>query len=229
MKNKLKIMKRFDDLSDEEVSQHMNFDALLTKQQLLVKTKLYWKIGIVGVTIVMGLFVFYYSNLSKESRNPISKPTHSATTPTPAPINSTDNIPGKEVPVQTNAPAKSKAIIKENDSSDFSVTEKQSTYLQAEPVDGYPALYEYFARNLIYPREVKSDSIHGVVTVSFIINTQGEPEQVTVKNSLGEPFEKEALRLVQKMPKWKPAKLNGKPVASRISLPITFQVEHVEL
>jgi protein TonB len=101
-------------------------------------------------------------------------------------------------------------------------------YVQAEPVDGYQQLYEYFNRHLTYPPAAIKDSVEGVQTVSFQINVEGKPEMIQVKQSLGVPFEIEAARLIENMPAWKPATLNGKPVASQVSLPLTFQLRRAK-
>jgi TonB family protein len=102
-------------------------------------------------------------------------------------------------------------------------------YRQAEPVDGYASLYEYFSSSLVYPVDAPSDSIQGVLTVTFTINAEGKPESISIHNSLGKAFEREAIRLIQEMPEWKPAQLNNKPVPSKMSLPLTFQIKEEKL
>jgi periplasmic protein TonB len=106
--------------------------------------------------------------------------------------------------------------------------QKESEYVQAEPVKGYSDLYDFFNANLEYPADGLKDSIQGIQTISFVINTVGKPEQIQVVNSLGEPFDKESRRLIENMPAWKPATLAGKPVESKISIPITFQIQKVK-
>lgn len=101
-------------------------------------------------------------------------------------------------------------------------------YKQAEPVDGYSSLYEYFARELRYPQEVIADSIEGVVLVAFTINTQGRPEKVMIEQSLGSAFDQEGVRVITSMPDWKPASYNDKPVPSRISVPLTFEIRRIK-
>lgn len=103
-----------------------------------------------------------------------------------------------------------------------------SVFAQAEPVDGYPALYAYFNQALTYPPEAMADSVEGVVTVVFSINAEGRPEKIYIEQSLGEPFDREAIRVIENMPLWKPAAYNGKPVPSKISLPLTFQIKKVK-
>jgi TonB family protein len=103
----------------------------------------------------------------------------------------------------------------------------EDLYVQAEPIEGYTKLYDYFAENLIYPAEALSDSIQGVQTISFIVSANGKPENITISNSLGLPFETEARRLIGNMPLWKPATLNGKPVPSKVAVPLTFQIKKI--
>ncbi len=100
-------------------------------------------------------------------------------------------------------------------------------YVQAAPVNGYPDLYEYFHRELKYPQEAIKDSIRGEVIAVFTINTQGLPESIVIENSLGPLFDKEVVRLVTNMPPWKPATYNAKPMASKMSLPLTFQIKKI--
>jgi TonB family protein len=105
----------------------------------------------------------------------------------------------------------------------------QSAYEQAEPVDGYASLYDYFNTNLVYPPESLKDSIEGVQTVKFTINADGKPENIEVISSLGASFENEAKRLIESMPRWRPASLNGRPVSSQMSLPVTFQIKKIAI
>ena len=103
-----------------------------------------------------------------------------------------------------------------------------SVYIAAEPVLGYPHLYEYFNRELRYPEPALRDSLEGILALSFVINREGNPIKIRIENSPGPLFDEEARRLILNMPAWKPATVNGKPVAVRISLPITFQIKKVK-
>lgn len=105
------------------------------------------------------------------------------------------------------------------------VTEKaKPVYVAAIPVAGYDTLYAYLNRELIYPAVAIKDSLQGVMIVSFHINTEGRPERIKTSGTLGKPFEAEAVRLIEHMPLWKPATVDGKPVRSKISIPLTFQL-----
>lgn len=100
-------------------------------------------------------------------------------------------------------------------------------YVQAEPAHGYPHLYEYFEKNLVYPTDAIKDSVSGTLTVAFIIDPTGNAVEINVENSPGRSFDREAIRLIDNMPLWKPATYNGTPVKSKISLPVTFDVRKI--
>jgi|GEM_PF-3284636 len=105
--------------------------------------------------------------------------------------------------------------------------EPGDTYIQAAPQQGYDHLYAYFREHLSYPEDAVKDSIEGVETVSFVIDEKGKPSQVVVTQSLGAAFDEEALRTINNMPPWSPAMLNGRPVASQLSVPLTFELKRI--
>lgn len=109
-----------------------------------------------------------------------------------------------------------------------SVVESKDAYVQAEPRDGYAQLYTYFNDHLLYPPQAIKDSVEGIETVSFTIDVQGKPTNIAITQSLGRYFDEEAVRLISEMPHWKPATLNGRPVASQLSVPLTFELERIK-
>ena len=104
----------------------------------------------------------------------------------------------------------------------------KDTYVQAEPLDGYTQLYAYFNERLTYPPQAVKDSVEGIETVSFIIDERGKPTQISITHSLGALFDSEAMRVIKEMPDWRPATLNGRPVASQLSVPLTFQLNRIK-
>lgn len=89
-------------------------------------------------------------------------------------------------------------------------------------------LNEYLAKNMKYPKEVVSNNIEGKVYVRFVINTDGSithPEITGRRIENGELLEKESIRVVKNMPKWKPGKQNGQPVRVRYVLPLTWKLQ----
>ena len=77
----------------------------------------------------------------------------------------------------------------------------------------------------------KSDSVYMVVDgksgklfVSFVVTKKGKVTDVHVVKSPDEGFNEEVVRVIESMPKWKPARVKGKKVACRMNLPILFRL-----
>lgn len=243
MKQKIKIMKQRPQLSDEEIRSYMDFDRIVANRNLIVnKPKFHhWKWIVPTIAFIgIGAWLILTPLEKEEVRANANVEENSEpgvdNTPGSTPSNEVAATPAKDETAEDNTPVKKSSPparqSDDDDKSEDKSAEKKSAediYTQAEPADGYSALYTYFNSNLIYPSEAIKDSVQGVQTVSFIINEEGKPEKIIIRQSLGEPFEKEARRLIENMPPWKPATLNGKPVPSQMSVPLTFQFEKVKV
>ncbi|CAN5797046.1 hypothetical protein BH24BAC1_BH24BAC1_31510 [soil metagenome] len=95
-------------------------------------------------------------------------------------------------------------------------------FTQPEPLLGYKALHEYFAREIKHPQGEAPDRVSGVVLVSFAIDEQGKPEGIEIEKKLNAACDAEAVRLVEQMPPWKPASIDGKVVKTRLAVPVRF-------
>lgn len=235
MKQKIKIMRQKPELSDEEIRSYMNFDGLMARRKLVAndQVKVNWFRRVVPIATISAIavwFVFY--NNTKTAIQPVPEsveqnltPNVTSTTPIKEEINEGKVIqrPSELAKPLSDVKPELKEATKHQENKPL-----ENIYVQAEPLQGYDALYEYFNSQLVYPAEAIQDSIQGVQTISFVINSDGKPENILITQSLGEPFEKEARRLIEQMPSWKPASLNGKPVSSRVSLPLTFQIQKVK-
>ena len=89
---------------------------------------------------------------------------------------------------------------------------------------GMEALYRYLAANIHYPAEAKAEKIQGTVFVSFVIEKDGSVSNIKVLRDIGSGCSEEAIRVVQAMPKWKPARQRGKRVRAQYTLPIKFKL-----
>ena len=236
MKQKIKIMKNQPKPSDEEIQSYMNFDSLLANRKTaLTRYRVYsilkWGVPSLILTGVMVWFFVFFKEpdkhvISEESNEKNVTPQASNVVVGPkVNVDSLADVKANDKTVSIVRPERSK---KSEVPASAAPLSKEEIYIQAEPQNGYSNLYEYFAENLVYPSEALADSIQGVQTISFIINRNGTPEKITITNSLGEPFEREARRLIETMPAWRPATLNGKPVESKVSLPLTFQIQKVK-
>ena len=87
------------------------------------------------------------------------------------------------------------------------------------------ALNQYLGKNIRYPAAAQRANVSGRVFVSFVVNTDGSIQDVTVLKGLGFGTDEEAVRVVKGMPKWRPGKQSGRPVRVKYNLPINFQLE----
>lgn len=91
---------------------------------------------------------------------------------------------------------------------------------------GIVAMMEYVKANLKYPERALNEKISGRCAVKFTVNPDGSLSDITVLDGIKAcpECEAEAIRVVQSMPKWKPGKIAGKPVALYYNLPIKFSL-----
>ncbi|OSZ82779.1 hypothetical protein CAP35_05820 [Chitinophagaceae bacterium IBVUCB1] len=88
---------------------------------------------------------------------------------------------------------------------------------------------QYFIENLRYPPDARDKGIQGRVNVGFIVNTDGSLDSIMIvgdRIKYGASLEREAIRLIKGMPKWKPGRMNDKPVKVRYTQPFTWRIEN---
>ena len=242
MAQKIRIMKNRQQPSDEEIQSYMDFDRLLENRKVAKEKASLGHIIKWGIPLLLTAAMTVWFFLSKDQTYEVTESKHINAQPSRkniTPVQPLDSIPEVKPPDRKlsaeKMPQKSASAEQPDDKKGKqTATETQPAttnevgYTQAAPLNGYPDLYNYFSTNLIYPAEALKDSIEGIQTISFVITAEGKVGQIESVNSLGEPFEKECRRLIENMPVWKPATLDGKPVTSKMSLPLTFQIQKIK-
>ena len=89
---------------------------------------------------------------------------------------------------------------------------------------GVAKLYEFLSKQLRYPEMAKENGIQGKVFVQFVVCKDGSIKDVKVIKSIHNILDKEASRVVKRMPKWSPGKQRGKAVNTKFTLPIKFKI-----
>ena len=104
------------------------------------------------------------------------------------------------------------------------VDEQVFTVVEQSPEfpGGMEAMYQYLSSNIQYPDEAKTKKITGRVLVSFVVEKNGSISDVTVVKCPNELLCKEAVRVIESMPKWKAGRQAGKKVRAKYMLPINF-------
>lgn len=113
---------------------------------------------------------------------------------------------------------------------------------------GEAEMMKFLSKNIKYPKLAKKYAVGGKVMMTFIIDKDGKPTEIsardckiehflparfaqepkTVQKELEEKFAlqfaKEAARVIRKMPNWTPGTFEGKPVKVKYTLPVTFKL-----
>ncbi|MBR4811141.1 MAG: energy transducer TonB [Bacteroidaceae bacterium] len=95
---------------------------------------------------------------------------------------------------------------------------------QPEFPGGTAALLEYLRKNIKYPAICRENNIQGRVIVSFVVNKDGGIVDPEVIKGVNPSLDKEALRVISTMPKWKPGYQRGKPVRVKYTVPVNFRL-----
>jgi protein TonB len=90
---------------------------------------------------------------------------------------------------------------------------------------GDKELYKWLGDNLQYPAVAQEQGIQGRVVVRFVVSPDGSIGNAEVLRSLDPSCDKEALRIVKKMPNWIPGRQNGTAVPVYFTLPIAFKLQ----
>ena len=89
---------------------------------------------------------------------------------------------------------------------------------------GQGKMMDWIQKNTQYPQEAIDANQSGVVYVQFNVGRNGTILTPTIIQGVSTRLNKEAIRLVQSMPKWNPAMYNGSPVEATYTLPINFRL-----
>ena len=107
------------------------------------------------------------------------------------------------------------------------VEEKEEVLVTADIMPEYPggteALRRFLSRNLRNPDEEQTAAETIRVVARFVVDKEGTITQVIFKENAGTKFEQEVMRVLKKMPKWKPGIFRGKAASVYFTLPVVFQ------
>lgn len=135
----------------------------------------------------------------------------------------------EKIEVNFDVDVKETTVIKEVVIAEAPVEEKVDTIFdvvenQPEPPGGMSAWNKYLSDNLKYPTQARRMGTEGTVIVVFVVNTDGSIQDVDVLRGIGGGCDEEAVRVVKNAPKWTPGKQRGRPVRTRMRLPIRFKL-----
>ncbi|MFK7775451.1 MAG: energy transducer TonB [Saprospiraceae bacterium] len=89
-------------------------------------------------------------------------------------------------------------------------------------------MLKFVGENVKYPEIAKENGLEGRVIVQFVVGRSGKIKNAQVLRDIGGGCGKEAIRVVNSMPKWIPGKQRGRPVNVQYTLPVSFKLSKGE-
>lgn len=119
-----------------------------------------------------------------------------------------------------------------NDTTKHQTPDSNHVFDFVEKMPEYPggqvAMMAFIQQNLQYPEYAKDNNLEGSVFATFIIDKKGKITDVKILRSMNPPCiacDSEVIRVIKKMPKWKPGMQQGKPVRVKFTLPVKFALK----
>lgn len=113
------------------------------------------------------------------------------------------------------------SIVTMADSTVFTIVEEQPQF-----PGGLQALQKFIADSIRYPEEAKKAGIQGRAIVTFIVEKDGSLSNFKIiRSTKNDLLDKEAIRVIKSMPKWKPGKSSGSLVRVNFTLPVPFVIK----
>ena len=107
--------------------------------------------------------------------------------------------------------------------------EEQQIFQVVEEMPEFPGgmaeCMKFLSKNIKYPPISQENGIQGRVIVQFVVNQDGSIVDPVVVRGVDSHLDKEALRVIQMMPKWKPGKQRGKAVRVKYTVPVMFRLQ----
>lgn len=113
------------------------------------------------------------------------------------------------------------AVVEEKAPEIFTVVEEMPEF-----PGGAAEMMKYIQKNIQYPQMAKEAGLSGKCFLKFVVNGNGDISDVQVLKGVPgcQECDREAIRVVKSMPKWKAGKQNGRSVPVFFNLPINFQL-----
>jgi protein TonB len=109
---------------------------------------------------------------------------------------------------------------KEEETKVFDVVEQMPSF-----PGGMGALMQYLSSHIKYPVVAEENGIQGRVICTFIVERDGSITDTRVARSVDPSLDKEAVRVINSMPRWIPGKQNGTACRVKFTLPVTFKLQ----
>ena len=141
-----------------------------------------------------------------------------------------DNVETESIDINTEDDKETEVVIAAPVEAPVEEEEEEVVFVVVEKMPEFPggqqALFKYLSENVKYPVIAQENGIQGRVICQFVVNRDGSIVDVEVVRSGGDPsLDKEAIRVIKSMPKWKAGQQRGKPVRVKYTVPVNFKLQ----
>ena len=141
-----------------------------------------------------------------------------------------DNVETESIEVNAEDDKTEEVVIAAPVEAPVEEEEEEVIFVVVESMPEFPggqqALFKFLSENVKYPVIAQENGIQGRVICQFVVNKDGSIVDVEVVRSGGDAsLDKEAVRVIKSMPKWKPGKQRGKPVRVKYPVPVNFKLQ----
>ena len=137
------------------------------------------------------------------------------------PENKPGELAGNIVPVSSNGNEKGNTTETKTETTEPTKVFKTAEFMPEFP-GGMEALQRFLGKNLRMPGRDLEPGTKIKVMAKFVVDENGNISAAQTVQSGGIEFDNEVLRVLKKMPKWKPGRQNGRNVSVYFYLPVTF-------
>ncbi len=120
-------------------------------------------------------------------------------------------------------------LVKRKEILPRTLDEEEQVFFIVEQMPEFPggdlALRKFIANSVKYPVEAQDNGIQGKVYVTFVVTAEGTIANTKIARGVDPILDREALRVVNTLPRWKPGYQRGKPVNVSYTVPINFVLQ----
>jgi protein TonB len=220
-------------ISPEEMQRFKNFDTLLQSHKKIIWFRRMWA-GLAAGVLLAGAGMYYMSTQQEVPSNQdnisiAEKPEQTPASNQVVVASNSDSLEQLAVPdtgklvTVSQKPAKKKQPVNKIPKPKESelVQEETVSFVKAFPAYGLDSLTTYLNREL--NKKVLTET-KGQILIAFTIDKIGEPSNIKIIQGLSPEVDVEIIQLIDKMPNWEPAEMNGKQVTTTTTLPINIQI-----
>lgn len=133
-----------------------------------------------------------------------------------APLEGVDDASVDEAAVEETIPME---LTAEEQAQNFRIVEQLPEF-----PGGATAMMKWLTSNLRYPASAQQRKVQGKVVAQFIVNHDGSLSDIRIVQPVEPTLDREAMRVLRLMPKWKAGVQNNKPCRTMVCIPIVFKL-----